>query len=400
MVKVRVDGPLGPFRDGVFETLRACGYSQDRAVQLVRLMAHLSRWLDDHGLGLGDLSSETVEEFFGAFRLCHNWCRSSKSLAPVLAHLRAVGAVPAVDVRRAAPAAEAGLLGDFRRYLGDQRGLGPGTVDAYARYAGDCIRVWWPDGRIAVAELDAGDVISLVRSAMDDRRPASLRCMVTALRSLLRFFQATGMTNRQLAEAVPAIAARPGTRRPRSITAGEAARLLASCDTSTGIGRRDAAILSLLGRLGLRAGEIARLGLGDIDWRAGELNIIGKGGRADRLPLPAEVGEAIAAYLAGGRSKTSGSRMVFLKAVAPYGPISPSVVGAVVYFACDRAGLPRCGPHRLRHMVATETLRAGASLPEVSQLLRHAAVSTSAIYAVPGPASVAALAKPWPVVQR
>jgi integrase/recombinase XerD len=112
------------------------------------------------------------------------------------------------------------------------------------------------------------------------------------------------------------------------------------------------------------------------------------------------VGEAIAAYLAGGRSKTPGSRMVFLKAVAPYGPISPSVVGAVVYFACDRAGLPRCGPHRLRHMVATETLRAGASLSEVSQLLRHAAVSTSAIYAIPGPASVAALAKPWPVVPR
>jgi hypothetical protein len=105
MVEVRVDGPLGPFRDGVLETLRACGYSQDRAVQLVRLMAHLSRWLDGHGLGLGDLSSETVEEFFGAFRLCHNWCRSSTSLAPVLAYLRAVGAVPAADVRRAAPAA-------------------------------------------------------------------------------------------------------------------------------------------------------------------------------------------------------------------------------------------------------------------------------------------------------
>ena len=400
MVGIRVDGPLGPFRDGVLEMLRASGYSQDRAVQLVRLMAHLSRWLDDHGLGLGDLSSEAVEEFFGVFRLRHNWCRSSRSLALVLAYLRAAGAVPAAEVKRAAPAAEAGLLGDFRRYLRDQRGLGPGTVDAYARYAAGCIRTWWPDTPIAVAELDARDVISVVRSAMDQQRPATLRAMVTALRSLLRFFQATGMTNRSLVEAVPAIAARPRTRLPRSITAQEAARLVASCDSSTVTGRRDAAILSLLVRLGLRAGEVARLGLGDIDWRAGELSIAGKGGRVDRVPLPAEVGEAIAAYLAAGRSTTSASRMVFLKVVAPYGPISPSVVGAVVYFACDRAGLPRCGPHRLRHMVATETLRAGASLPEVSQLLRHAAVSTSAIYAVPGPASVAALAKPWPVVQR
>jgi integrase/recombinase XerD len=117
VVAVRVDGPLGPFRDGVLEMLRASGYSQHRAIQLVRLMAHLSRWLDDHGLGLGDLSSEAVQEFFGVFRLRHNWCRSSRSLAPVLAYLRAAGVVPAAGVRRAAPAAEAGLLGDFRRYL-------------------------------------------------------------------------------------------------------------------------------------------------------------------------------------------------------------------------------------------------------------------------------------------
>lgn len=175
-------------------------------------MAHLSRWLDDHGLGLGDLSSEAVEEFFGVFRLHHDWCRSSRSLAPVLSHLRAAGAVPAADGRRVAAAAEAALLGEFRRYLGDQRGLGPGTVDVCARYARDCIRTWWPDAPIAVAELDAGDVISLVRSAMDQRRPATLRAMVTALRPLLRFFQATGMTNRSLVEAVPAIAARPRTR--------------------------------------------------------------------------------------------------------------------------------------------------------------------------------------------
>ena len=108
-MEVRVDGPLGPFRDGVLETLAASGYSQDRAVQLVRLMAHLSRWLDDNGLGLGDLTSEAVEEFFGVFGPRHNWCRSPKSLAPVLAHLRAAGAVPAVDGRRAAGAAETGL---------------------------------------------------------------------------------------------------------------------------------------------------------------------------------------------------------------------------------------------------------------------------------------------------
>jgi site-specific recombinase XerD len=340
-----------------------------------------------------------VEEFFGVFRPRHSWCRSSKSLAPVLAYLRAVGAVPAGDVAASA-GVEAGLLEDFGRYLIDQRGLSATTVEAYAGYADDCIRHWWPHGQVAVAELDASDVISLVRSAADDRRPPSLRCMVTALRSLLRFFHATGMTSRSLVEAVPAMAAWPQTALPSNITTEAATKLVASCDTSTMIGRRDAAILGLLVRLGLRAGEVARLSLDDIDWRAGVLRIAGKGGRVDQLPLPAEVGEAIAAYLVDGRNTTSPSRVVFLKVVAPYGPISPSVVGTVVHFACDRAGIARCGPHRLRHMVATETLRAGAPLSEVAQLLRHATVTTSAIYAIPHPASVVALAKPWPEVQR
>ena len=191
----------------------------------------------------------------------------------------------------------------------------------------------------------------------------------------------------------------PQTVLPSTVTSEVAARLVGSCDTCTAIGRRDAAILSLLARLGLRAGEVARLALDDIDWRAGELRIAGKGGRVERLPLLADVGEAIAACLAGGRSPASPSRRVFLKVVAPFGPISADVVATVVYFACDRAGIPRFGPHRLRHMVATETLRAGASLSEVAQLLRHSAVSTTAIYAVPDPASAAALARPWPGAQ-
>lgn len=316
----------------------------------------------------------------------------------MLAHLRALGVAPVVDVARSPLGAEAVLVEDFRCYLSDQRGLSATTVETYARYAVDCIRCWWPHGQIASAELGAGDVVAVVRSAMERRHDPSLRCMVTALRSLLRFFHATGMTSNSLVEAVPAMAAWPRTALPSTITADAATRLVASCNTSTTIGRRDAAILSLLVRLGLRAGEVARLSLDDIDWRAGEVRIAGKGGRVDRLPLPADVGEAISEYLVGGRSD-SGCRALFLKVVAPFGPISSSVVGAVVHFACDRSGVPRFGPHRLRHMVATETLRAGAPLSEVAQLLRHAAVTTSAIYAIPDPASVVALAKPWPVVR-
>ncbi|MGH9054726.1 MAG: tyrosine-type recombinase/integrase, partial [Acidimicrobiales bacterium] len=154
-------------------------------------------------------------------------------------------------------------------------------------------------------------------------------------------------------------------------------------------------ILVILTRLGLRAGEVAGITLDDLDWRAGELRVNGKGGRVDRLPLPADVGELLAVYLKDGRP-VSHHRAVFLTAGAPYRPITRWTVNGIVGLACDRAGVARCGPHRLRHLVATETLRAGASLSEVAQLLRHSRASTSSLYAIPHPAAVAALARPWP----
>jgi integrase len=155
----------------------------------------------------------------------------------------------------------------------------------------------------------------------------------------------------------------------------------------------------MLTRLGLRSGEVAALTLDDIDWRAGELCIKGKGRRIDRLPLPTDVGEPLVSYLRDGRP-VSRDRAVFFKVKAPHGPLTRATIGGIVALACDRAGMARFGPHRLRHLVATETLRAGASLSEVAQLLRHATVSTSAIYALPDPAAVAALARPWPEVTR
>ena len=394
----RVGGSLGPFRDGVEQALRMQGYSESRIHLLLLLMAHLSRWLDERGSGVGDLSAETVEQFFVGFRVRHRWCRSSRSLAPVLEHLRAVGVVPAVEVAPAPEGAEAELLAGFQRYLRDQRGLSEKTVTAYRDYARACLRVWWPDGVVAPAELGAAEVVAVVRSGVEVMRPPSLRCMVTALRALLRFFHATGMTNCSLVEAVPAMASRQRTA-PAAVSAGEAAKLVGSCDTATVLGCRDLAILTLLTRLGLRAGEVAAMTLDDVDWRAGELRIRGKGGSVDCLPLPVDVGEALVCYLRDVRPASS-HRQVFLKVTAPYGPLTSPAIADVVALACDRAGMARFGPHRLRHLVATETLRAGASLLEVAQLLRHANVSTSAIYALPDPAAVAALARPWPEVTR
>lgn len=395
----RVGGPLEPFRDDVEQALRALGYSEGRVARLLLLMAHLSRWLAERGSTVADLTDETVKQFFIGFRVHHRWCRSSRSLAPVLEHLRAIGVVPVAEVVPTARSAEEELLASFGHYLRKQRGLAATTVEAYQNYARVCIRMWWPGGIVAPAELGAAEIIAVVRSSVDVMRPPSLRCMVTALRALLRFFNATGRTSRSLVEAVPPMASWPRAALPAPVSAGVVARLVASCDAATVVGRRDVAILIMLTRLGLRAGEIAALTLDDIDWRAGELCIRGKGGRVDRLPLPADVGEALACYLHDGRP-ASRHRAVFLKAVAPYGPFTSGTVGGVVALACDRAGMARFGPHRLRHLVATETLRAGASLSEVAQLLRHATVSTSSIYAVPDSAALAALARPWPEVTR
>lgn len=397
-VKVRVGGPLEPLRDGIEAELVGHGYSQGRTGQLMLLVAHLSRWLGERGLGCGDLGAEVVEDFFASSR--RSWCRSARSLAPVLAYLRRVGAAPAaVPSRVGRTEAEAELWESFRRWCVEQRGLKPSTAEAYAGRVAWCLRGWRPQGEVTVGDLDARAVLAAVQFAADSLPGPSLRCTATALRSWLRFLHATGRTRSALVGAVPPMKGRVRMTLPSPAPEGVAERLVASCNNATATGRRDAAILVVLARLALRAQEVAGLALDDINWRRGELVVTGKGDRADVLPLPADVGQALTGYLAGGRPTTT-TRAVFVRAVAPFGPLSSDAVAAVVRLSCVRAGLPQMSPHRLRRMVATATLRAGAPLAEVAQLLRHAELATTTIYASADPASVAALARPWPGTVR
>ncbi|HUP71060.1 MAG TPA: tyrosine-type recombinase/integrase [Acidimicrobiales bacterium] len=387
-------GPLEPLRDGIVAELAELGYSDGRAGQLLLVVAHLSCWLEERGFGAGDLSGEVVADFFVTFR--RSWCRSPRSLAPVLTYLRAIGVAPVSPaVRVGRSAVEVELWESYRRWCVEQRGLRALTVDGYVRRAEGCLRTWRPDGEIVVADLDGAAVLAAVRAAADTLPGPSLRCTVTALRSLLRFLHATGRTRWPLVGAVPAMKAPVRMIGPSPVSEAAAAQMVASCDTTTRTGRRDAAILVVLARLGLRAKEVAALTLDGVDWRRGELSVDGKGGRVEILPIPVDVGEAVTGYLTGGRPVTT-CRALFVKATAPFGPMSADGVAAVVRLSCGRAGLPGVGPHRLRRMVATETLRAGAPLAEVAQLLRHADIATSAIYAVADPVSVAALARPWP----
>jgi site-specific recombinase XerD len=219
------------------------------------------------------------------------------------------------------------------------------------------------------------------------------------MRSFLRFAVVEGLTAWPLATAVPSVARWTAVGLPRGLTRVEVAALLASCDQRRAIGRRDYAILVLLARLGLRAAEVAALRLDDIDWRAGEIVVRGKGRTEERLPLPSDVGEAIAVYLRRGRPQRP-EREVFLRAAAPLRGLAPEGVSEVVRAASERAGLGSFGAHRLRHTAGTEMLRAGASLTEVAQVLRHRSVTTTAIYAKVDHLALRELAMPWPGVGR
>jgi site-specific recombinase XerD len=285
------------------------------------------------------------------------------------------------------------LLAEFRMWLDRERGLSPVSVRCYSKQAKYFLAAAGGPG--AVGGLDAGRVTAFMVDYSKDRNGWSAKAMVTSLRAFLRFARVTGRTAVPLAGAVPAVASWRLSALPRSLPAAEVEALLDGCDRDTATGLRDYAVLSLLARLGLRGAEAAGLQLGDVDWRAGEIAVCGKGSRIERLPLPAAAGEALAAWLTGGRPRCE-SRAVFVTVRRPYRQLTPEAVRAVMGRACDRAGLERRGAHRLRHALATELLRAGASLPEVGQVLRHRSLLSTSVYAKVDQDALRPLARPWP----
>jgi integrase/recombinase XerD len=393
--RVRVTGPLVADVEGFKAELAERGYRPRSAEAQVRLLAHLSRWLADEGLGRADLSPEILEQFRrarrgrGSTRLL-----SPRGIAPLGSYLRGLGVV-AEPVSRVAATPTETLLAAYHGYLVRERRLVASSVRLYTNVARlFLLERSGPVGR-DLEHLSAGDVTTFVLGECRRRSVASAKTVTTGLRSLLRFLFVDGRVPVLLVEAVPTRAGWRLTSLPRALDAAHVARLLASCDRGTATGRRDVAILTLLARLGLRAHEVAGLELHDIDWRVGEMMIAGKGGRRDRLPLPSDVGEALADYVGRVRPRCA-SRRVFLSVRAPLTGISSSAVRSVVHHACLRAGLPRVGAHRLRHSTATAMLRAGGSLAEIGQVLRHRSLLTTAIYAKVDRAALATLARPWP----
>jgi integrase/recombinase XerD len=315
------------------------------------------------------------------------------SLGRLQVFLQAQGVLSVPPPAGPPASAEEKLLGRYQAHLVEERGLVPAVVSRLLK-AAVLLLDEYPGAAAGRPGLDAAAVSAFCARELPRRSRATATDLATALRSFLRFLHVEGLVAAPVAQAVPAVANRKGRGLPRALPPATVARLLASCDRRTRLGRRDYAMLMLLARLGLRAGEVASMSLDDIAWRAGELTVHGKGGRDDRLPLPPDVGAALAAYLR--RRPRVTTRAVFLRANAPIGAITPGAVTWAVYNACDRSGVPRAGAHRLRHSLATQMLAAGSSLAEVGQVLRHARVATTAIYAKVDHRALDALVLPWP----
>ena len=392
---VRVMGPLAGYAPGFVAVLLEAGYRPNAAAVQLRLLAHLSRWLEREGIDPGGVREPELERFREEDLAGVRSLRIAGGLVPLLAYLRGLGVVPVAD-ERALSGVEL-LLARYREYLLCERGLTAGTARGYI----DCVRPFVSSRAREGDELDlAGltpqDVLGFVLADCQRRPRRSAKLMVTALRSLLRFLHVEGMIDRPLAQVVPSVAFWRLQGLPRGLDGDQVRALLESCDTDTVNGRRDLAILLLLVRLGMRRGEVTRLRLEDIDWRAGELIVRGKGPRVERLPLPADVGEALAAYLRDGRVTDVGTRAVFMRVRAPRAAMTPPGITQVVVSASKRAGLGEVTPHRLRHTAASELLRRGAPLVEIGQLLRHRTELTTTIYAKVDRDRLRELALPWP----
>ena len=363
----------------------------------------MDRWLTKCRVALADLGEAHIERYQSRCRQRHGRIRTAtrqierKAVTQLLQFLRARGVCPPAHVETTA--AE-DLAAHFERHLQDLQGLAAATIERYYRVAQQFLHHRFGSGAVDLRLLRAGDAIAFVKREGQCLQPPALKCVTNALRSFLRYAQFRGEVPAALTAAVPSVSVWSTTPAlPKAISPEHAHRAIDSCDLNTGVGLRDCAVLLLLARLGLRAHEIIALQLSDLDWRQGHLRVRGKGGREQLLPLPTDVGAAIAAYLQHGRPG-SHDRHVFLRSQAPIRGLlfGSDAIGSIVRSALERAAVnaPHRGSHQFRHALAVNMLQGGASLEEIGEVLRHRSPQTTSIYARIDISALRALALPWP----
>lgn len=396
----RLGGPLAPFADGYRSELSRLGFTANSVVTHVVLMGQLSSWMTKDAVAVNELTPARVEDFLESRRAGgQRRVPTGRVLDRLLLHLRSVGELGPVPANPATPLDV--LLGRYEQHLVDDRGLAQSTVDGHVGVARRFLseRMSVTGDETGVAGLCGNVVSGFLLRECERLSVGSAKNRVTELRSLLRFLRLEGLVVTDLAAAVPPVAGWRDTRLPSSSAGVDVSALAASCDLSRPVGLRDHAILLLLARLGLRSCEVVSLELGDFEWRLGLLRVRGKGGGEAHLPLPTDVGAAVAAYLRDGRPRSE-SRTVFLSLLAPVRALRACSVGHVVARACERTSQSRVGPHRLRHALAVEMMRRGAALPEIGQVLRHRDLATTATYAKVDLVALRSVALPWPGVAR
>jgi integrase/recombinase XerD len=393
-----LEGPLAAQIPGFAKWIAEQGYRRYSLHRQVLLASRFSRWLGQQAVGLRGVSEHLARYLRSHARPAQVRQGDTAALRRLVDFLRDQGVISAEKLapRRLIPAEQEAQA--FERYLRDERLLASATIVNYVPFIRSFLTHRFGHGPVKLSRLGAEDVVRFVQRQAPRLHVKRAKLLTTALRSFLHYARYRGDITRDLAAGVPTVANWSMTSIPRAIPASSVRQLLASIRRRTAIGRRDYAILLLLARLGLRSSEVAFLELEDIDWEAGQVSVRGKGSRRAVLPLPADVGEAIAAYLQHGRPH-SGSRRVFLRAKAPIrGLLGPQAIGSAVRHALARAGIkaPTQGAHQFRHALATQMLRRGASLAEIGEVLRHQSAETTKIYTKVDLGTLRTLALPWP----
>ena len=383
-----------PFADSLMES----GYAATTIQSKLGLLIDLGEWLRRRGLAVKDLDERRIETFITDSRRNGLLRRGDRTtLRQLLDHLREHHVVqrvtPTCDVSPLAA-----ILDRYEKHLRSERGLTTATIINYLPFARKFLSDRFGEGPFLLKVVRPRDISGFILRHARTMSCRRAQLMTTAFRSFFRFLFMRGELQVDLAPSIPTVADWRLSTLPRYITAEEVIRVLGSCDRHTATGRRDYALLLLLARLGLRAGEIVAMQLEDIDWRSGEILVRGKGLLYDRMPLPVDVGQALAVYLRHDRP-SSKTRRVFVCRKAPQRGFSgPSTVSTIVRRALDRAGLHPGfkGAHLLRHSLATSMIRSGASMSEIGEILRHRSPSTTEIYAKLDFEGLRSLAQPWP----
>ena len=391
-------GPVGLHIDGFANLLFDQGYTTDVGRQKIRLVADLSAWFGKRRLRVKDLNEARIGEYLERRRkqllLRRGDWRTSVQL---LHHLRQEAIIPnSQQVFCDSPMNR--ITREYAHFLSQLRGLSQVTIDNYLPITRRFLETRFPGGKVCLGKLCVGDVTDFIVRDSSAFCPRRVQLTTSALRSFLGFLLHAGKIKVNLAASVPTVANWRLGELPQFLEPEQVDKLLSSCNQNSRSGRRDYAVLLLLARLGLRAGEVVHLSLENINWTAGELLIRGKSAREDRLPLLPEVGRALAEYLKRDRPACA-CRRVFIRLPAPrQGFLGSSTVCCILRRALARAHLhpPHKGAHLLRRSLATTMLRRGASLTQIGEVLRHQLAQTTEIYAKVDVAALRALAQPWP----